>query len=138
MSEENVEIVRAGYEAVARRDMDAIAALIREHVAPDFEFESAMTAQVYRGAQGVRDLADDLWETLDYVPAVEEMIDFGERVVAVLRISGRGTGSGRVGLAAGRHALDLRRRDASARQVVHIPRRSPRSRRAVGVGKNVH
>ena len=94
MSEENVEIVRAGYEAVARRDMDAIAALIREHVAPDFEFESVMTGQVYRGAQGIRDLADDLLETLDYVPAVEEMIDFGERVVAVLRISGRGTGSG--------------------------------------------
>jgi ketosteroid isomerase-like protein len=94
MSEENVEIVRGGYEAVARRDRDAIDAFLREHVAPDFQFESALTGQVHRGAQGVRDLADDLWETLDYVPAVEEMIDLGERVVAVLRISGRGTGSG--------------------------------------------
>jgi ketosteroid isomerase-like protein len=94
MSEENVEIVRMGYQAMARRDLEAIDALVREHVAPDAEFESAMTGQVYKGAQGARDLATDLWETLDYVLATEEIIDLGEQVVAVLRISGRGTRSG--------------------------------------------
>jgi hypothetical protein len=41
MSQENVEIVRKGYEAMARRDSEAIEALIREHAAPDAEFESA-------------------------------------------------------------------------------------------------
>ena len=94
MSEENVEVVRMGYEAMARRDLEAIDALVREHVAPDAEFESAMTGQVYRGAQGAKDLAADLWETLDYHLAIEEAIDSGDQVVAVLRISGRGAHSG--------------------------------------------
>jgi ketosteroid isomerase-like protein len=39
-------------------------------------------------------LATDLWETLDYTPATEEIIDVGEHVVLVLRISGRGARSG--------------------------------------------
>jgi ketosteroid isomerase-like protein len=94
MSEENVEIVRLGYETVARRDLEAMDAFVRDHVAPDAAFESAMTGQVYRGAQGARDLATDLWETLDYVLAIEETIDSGDQVVAVLRISGRGASSG--------------------------------------------
>ena len=38
-------------------------------------------------------MAADLWETLDYAPATEEIIDVGEHVVVVLRISGRGTRS---------------------------------------------
>ena len=65
------------YEAVARRDIEAIVAFVREHVAPDAEFRSALTGQVYKGAQGARDLAADLWETVDYVPEIEEIIDLG-------------------------------------------------------------
>jgi ketosteroid isomerase-like protein len=42
----------------------------------------------------MRDLAADLWETLDYVPSPEEFIDLGDDVVVVLRISGRGARSG--------------------------------------------
>jgi ketosteroid isomerase-like protein len=53
-----------------------------------------LTGQVYTGAQGLRDLAADLWATVDYMPAMEEIIDAGEHVVVVLRISGRGTRSG--------------------------------------------
>jgi ketosteroid isomerase-like protein len=94
MSQENVEIVRRSLEALARRDTDAMGALVREHLAPDFEFESAMTGRTYRGASEVWDLAADLWDTLDYALAVEEVIDLGDRVVAVLRISGRGARSG--------------------------------------------
>jgi len=91
---ENVELLRRGFEALARRDMEAADVIMRKHYTPDFEFESALTGQVHKGAQGMRDLASDLWDTLDYVPAVEEIIDFGEHVVVVLRISGRGAGSG--------------------------------------------
>src|SRR5918995_6055461 len=94
MSQENVEIVRRAYEALARRDMEVAEVMMRKHLTPDFEFESALTGQVHKGAQGMRDLAADLWDTLDYVPAVEEIIDSGEHVVVVLRISGRGAGSG--------------------------------------------
>ena len=34
---------------VSRRDLDAIDALMRDHVAPDAEFESALTGQTYKG-----------------------------------------------------------------------------------------
>lgn len=94
MSQENVELVRRAYEAFARRDSEALDALGPELLAPDFEFESVLTGQVYTGAQGLRDLAADLWATVDYMPAMEEIIDAGEHVVVVLRISGRGTRSG--------------------------------------------
>ena len=40
MSRENVEIVRAVYEATARRDREALDAILAEHLAPDFEFEA--------------------------------------------------------------------------------------------------
>jgi ketosteroid isomerase-like protein len=94
MSEENVEIVRMAYDAFARRNLEAIGAVMRKHVAPNAEFHSALTGQVYKGVQGAYDLATDLWETLDYVLAIEEILDRGDRVVAVLRISGTGAGSG--------------------------------------------
>jgi len=95
VSQENVERVRSAYEALARRDIEAIKALAREYPpAPGFEFESVLTGQVYRGTQGVLDLAADMWETVDYAPAAEEFIDAGAHVVAVLRISGRGAQSG--------------------------------------------
>jgi ketosteroid isomerase-like protein len=94
MSQENVEVVRRSYEAVVRRDTEAAEAIMREHLAPEFEFESALTGQTYKGAQGVRDLAADLWDTVDYIPAIEEIIDLGEHVLAMLRISGRGMRSG--------------------------------------------
>ena len=94
MSRKNLETVRIAYESFARRDLDAIDALMREHVAPDAEFESALTGQTYKGTEGAHDLATDLWETLDYFPEIEELMDLGERVAAVLRISGQGTSSG--------------------------------------------
>jgi ketosteroid isomerase-like protein len=94
MSRENVEVVREGYDNLVRRDMEAAEMMMQKHLAPNFEFESALTGQVYRGAQGIRDLAADLWETLDYVPSPEEFIDLGDDVVVVLRISGRGARSG--------------------------------------------
>jgi ketosteroid isomerase-like protein len=94
MSQENVEVVREGYDNLARRDMEAAEVMMQKHLARNFVFESALTGQVYRGAQGIRDLAADLWETLDYVPSPEEFIDLGDDVVVVLRISGRGARSG--------------------------------------------
>lgn len=94
MSRENVEIVRTVYEALARRDMEALGALGIEHAAAHFEFESILTGQTYEGAQGLVDLAADLWETLDYVGVPEELIDAGAHIVVVLRIAGRGMRSG--------------------------------------------
>jgi ketosteroid isomerase-like protein len=95
MSQEYVERVRRFHEAFARRDLEALRAQAEKYPpAPGFEFESALTGQVYRGVEGALDLLTDMWETVDYVPEVEEIIDAGDYVIVVLRVSGRGAHSG--------------------------------------------
>ena len=61
-----MEIVRAAYEAVARRDRDALGAIVTEHLAPDFEFEALLTGLTYKGAAGARELVDDIQDTVGY------------------------------------------------------------------------
>jgi ketosteroid isomerase-like protein len=39
-------------------------------------------------------MVSDMWETVAYVPEVEEIIDADDHVIVVLRISGRGARSG--------------------------------------------
>jgi ketosteroid isomerase-like protein len=94
MSQSNAEAVRGIFEALARRDRKAFDALARNHLAPHFTFESFTTGATYRGAEGFRELIDDVENTLDYVPEVEEVVDLGEHVLFVLRTSGRGSQSG--------------------------------------------
>jgi ketosteroid isomerase-like protein len=94
MSEENVEVVRAAYEAIARRDREALDAIIREHLAPDFEFEAVLTGATYKGVDGFWELLDDIQDTVGYTPEVQEAIDLNEHVLIVLRMSGRGSRSG--------------------------------------------
>jgi ketosteroid isomerase-like protein len=52
MSEENVELVRQGYEARNRGDLE----WALEHITPDYEFRTAQpfpdTEAVYRGERG--------------------------------------------------------------------------------------
>jgi ketosteroid isomerase-like protein len=56
MSQEHVEIVRRGYEAVNRGDIDGVAGLL----APHFEYVASGLVPgvggVYRGAEGLRGL----------------------------------------------------------------------------------
>ena len=94
MSQENVEVVRAAYEAIARRDREALEALLTERLAPDFEFDAALTGATYRGVDGFWELVDDIEDTIGYRPEVQEAVDLGERVLIVLRMSGRGSRSG--------------------------------------------
>ena len=94
MSQENVEIVRAAYEAIARRDREALDSLLTERLAPDFEFDAALTGATYRGVEGFWELVDDIEDTIGYRPEVQEAVDLGERVMIVLRMSGRGSRSG--------------------------------------------
>lgn len=94
MSQENVELVRAAYEAIARRDRGALDAILREHLAPDFEFEAVLTGATYRGADGLWELLDDIQDTVGYRPEVQEAVDLDEHVLIVLRMSGRGSRSG--------------------------------------------
>src|SRR6478736_7723429 len=93
MSQENVEVVRRSYEAYVRGDLDAAEAPldpeieIYDHDLPD--------AGKYRGFEGLSRWQADWessWESWRWVP--EELIDAGERVVAVLRVYATGRESG--------------------------------------------
>jgi ketosteroid isomerase-like protein len=94
MSQENVEIVRDGYEAFARGDVDAVLRgldpAIEVDPPPEFPGEGS-----YHGHAGFLAYAQawlETWEEYRLVP--EDLIDAGDRVIAVNRAIGRGKGSG--------------------------------------------
>ena len=94
MSAENVEIMRTAYDAIARRDRETLDAILRERLAPDFEFEAALTGATYKGIDGFWELLDDIEDTVGYRPEVQDAVDLGDHVLVVLRMSGRGSRSG--------------------------------------------
>jgi ketosteroid isomerase-like protein len=94
MSQENVEVVLAAYDAIARRDREALDAILTEHLAPDFEFEAMLTGATHKGVDGFWELLDDIEDTVGYTPEVQEGIDLDDHVLVLLRMSGRGSRSG--------------------------------------------
>ena len=98
MSQESVEVVRAVYEAVGRRDSAAVLALYDAEV----EFDTARVpsvglvgGDVYRGHDGLRRWFrewNEAWEA--YGDEVEELIDAGTHVISVVKRRGRGRVSG--------------------------------------------
>jgi ketosteroid isomerase-like protein len=96
MSRENVDLVKAGYDALNRRDVSAML----EFVDPDAVFNSVVGplegGDAFRGPEGAREylaaisdaFADITWE-------VERITDVGdEQVIAYVRQRGRGTTNG--------------------------------------------
>ena len=95
MSQENVEIVRRAWEASVRHDNEAAFALYDPEVEWDLTATPGFDARVYRGVEGVQQWFRDLVGTFDDVTAdVEEWIDAGDRVIALLHWTGRGKRSG--------------------------------------------
>jgi len=94
MSQENVELVCTAYKAIARRDREALAAILADHLTPDFEFEAALTGATYKGVNALWELLDDIQDTVGYMPEVQEAVDLNEHVLIMLRMSGRGSQSG--------------------------------------------
>ena len=95
MSSENVELVRTALEAFNREGIDAIAPGIH----PDFETTTpssmALEPDTYRGMEGIRRWMDAWGDTMDEVRfEVDELIDAGERVVAVCRLMTRSVTTG--------------------------------------------
>jgi uncharacterized protein len=91
MSEENVEAVRQAFEASTRRDNDAVFRLYD----PEVEIESEYDGRTYRGLDGVRAFNRDVlevWDEFDW--DVEEWIDAGDQVIAVMHARARGKMSG--------------------------------------------
>ena len=96
MSQEDVDRLRAAYEAYNRRGVEAVFELID----PDFEAETApeLSAEpdVYRGYEGIRryfSSFEEVMEGIRFEP--EEFIDAsdGEHVVVFVRVHARGKGS---------------------------------------------
>ncbi|MGH2743442.1 MAG: nuclear transport factor 2 family protein [Pseudonocardiaceae bacterium] len=91
----DVEFLREGYEALARGDMETFTALSRERLDPEFEFHHVWDGRVFKGFEGTMEWIADTRETWeDYSQEIAELVDVGENVVVVLRISARGGGSG--------------------------------------------
>jgi uncharacterized protein len=83
MSEENVELIRRAYEAVARSDLDTA----NSYMHPEVEFHTyarSPAAGVYRGREAVRRYNEDLFATFESIRfELNEIVDAGERVVVL-------------------------------------------------------
>ncbi len=100
MSQENVDIVRRGYELYSAGDLEGVAALFSPtaEVADGGGLGVSGTASGTRsGPEGfLRATAEVLEAFEDYRVETGEFIDAGETVVVPVRISGRGRASGAI------------------------------------------
>jgi ketosteroid isomerase-like protein len=94
MSQENVELARAGYEAFNRGDLDGVLDLC----VPDVEWQdlASIDTSAVTGKDAVRAFLVTVmepWEEVRREP--EEIIDLGgDRVLVLFHTTGRGKGSG--------------------------------------------
>ena len=88
MSQENVDVMRAFYDAVASKDLDAFLALAH----PEIEFRSLIAeaeGKTYHGHEGVREWWDAVIGPLEVRPGAEEIEGFRDRGVTRLGLTGR-------------------------------------------------
>jgi ketosteroid isomerase-like protein len=95
MSQENVEIVRRGYEAFNRGDAEAMVA----DIAPTFEYSATGVvlgfSDSFQGPGGWKKAVSWLREEFeDTHVEIRELVEAGELVLASLTVSGRGKQSG--------------------------------------------
>ncbi len=99
MSEENVEIVRRVYDAVARRDAENVLALYDPEVevrfSPGTLADRIGEAGSFHGHDGLRAFDRELRQAFEeFETNYEELIDAGERVLSVSRYRATGRRSG--------------------------------------------
>lgn len=97
MSEENVEAIRRAADAYNRGDVDAVV----QELDPEVEWHPLLQvllggeATVYRGHEAVPEIYRDIDEAFTEARVeLSEVRDFGERVVAIGHLRGRGRESG--------------------------------------------
>ena len=113
MAESNADIARRGYEAVLRGDLDAI----REFLDPDVKWHGGDPDAP--GACSNRDEALEFMgmaRRLRRIGELVEVVDFGDRVVVIMRPADGGDGRG--DLSANLTTF----RDGKAVEMVHYPR----------------
>ena len=96
MQQANVEVFKRAFDAVNRRDAEALLS----ELDPEVEWHGAIlmamggNRTVYRGHEGVREWLRDLYETLSEFHAdYPDIRDLGDRTVALGVVRGRGTAS---------------------------------------------
>ncbi len=93
MSQENVEVLRSGYEAWNRGDRDSAF----EYLEQEFEMhlpEGGMNVGIFKGREGVTKLFENYLEVFDsFQMEPEEFFEAGDQIV-VFRTPARGKGSG--------------------------------------------
>ena len=95
MSQENVEVVRRAYEALARGDIETMFAICDPTIELEVSDAYFDEARKYLGHQGMQELFAAQQEVFDpFRIEVDELIDAGERVVALVRAGGIARASG--------------------------------------------
>ena len=98
MSQDNVDIVRRGYELYAAGDLEGVSGMFSTdaEVADSGGLGLAGTAAgTLHGPEGFLRAANESLEAFDdYHVEAEDYIDTGDAVVVLVRISGRGRASG--------------------------------------------
>ncbi|HWW76953.1 MAG TPA: nuclear transport factor 2 family protein [Pyrinomonadaceae bacterium] len=94
MSADNVELIRRGYEAYARRDFAAVFALLHPEV-EIYQTASLPWGGTYRGQEQAREFFRRLSEQTEGGPEPSEFIAAGDDVVATGRLRGRVRANGR-------------------------------------------
>ena len=95
MSQENVDALKAAYEAFASGDLDAAAAILDPEIVVTDHDRVLDTPRQYRGPQGVVQMAMEAAESFAehrYEP--EGFREAGDRVIVSVRRRGRGKVSG--------------------------------------------
>jgi ketosteroid isomerase-like protein len=95
MSQQNVDAVKAGYEAFNRRDFDTLFEFYDPEIVWEQD-EGFVEPGTRRGHEGVRGAFDSLFDGFEnFQIEVREVIDVDDdRVVAVTRVTAIGKGSG--------------------------------------------
>lgn len=94
MSQENIELVRAGYDAWNRRDPDTIMARFDDSIEVVVP-EQNLDAGPHRGREAVRRFLTAWIESWgESTIEAKRLVDAGDCVVAVVQMRSRGRGSG--------------------------------------------
>lgn len=94
MSRENLEVVRAGYQAFRAGGPRALARFFSAEIVWHTP-EAVPEAGVYRGRETVVSYLQSLVEVFDTLEVEpEDLVDVGDHVVVVVSYRGRGSGSG--------------------------------------------
>ena len=97
MSDDNVEVVRRLTDVMDSEGFAAALPVFLEAPHPDVEWREDPAwpgSANYRGVDQVRDVILDRMDTLDFDQQTEDLIAVDDKVVALVRWSGRGRASG--------------------------------------------